>query len=55
MLCGTKTADIEIKWVSSGGDMTLEVTDLSNKVPVRFNQLPNDGWGFVYLKRLRKC
>ena len=47
LLSGTKTADIEVKWVSAGGDMTLEVTDLSNKVPVRFDPLPNDGWGFV--------
>ncbi len=45
---GTRTADIEVKWVDAGGgDLTLEVYDLSNKVPVRFNQLPNDGWGFV--------
>ena len=44
---GTRTADLELKWSGSGNEMTLEVTDLSNRVPVRFNQLPNDGWGFV--------
>ncbi|MBN2287877.1 MAG: hypothetical protein JXQ83_00995, partial [Candidatus Glassbacteria bacterium] len=40
-------ADLELEWVSDGGDLTLQVTDLSNKVPVRFTALPNDGWGFV--------
>ncbi len=45
---GTRTADITVKWIDAGGgDLTLEVYDESNKVPVRFNQLPNDGWGFV--------
>ncbi len=46
IVAGHRCADIELKWVDAGG-LTLEVYDLSNKVPVRFNQLPNDGWGFV--------
>ena len=45
---GIRDADIEIKWVDAGGgDLTLEVTDLSNKVDVRFSERANDTWGFV--------
>jgi len=47
ILGAVRCADIELEWVSDGADLTLQVTDLSNKVPIRFNQLPNDGWGFV--------
>ncbi|MFH1071634.1 MAG: hypothetical protein V1794_18590, partial [Candidatus Glassbacteria bacterium] len=47
IVAGVRVADIELKWVADGSDLTIQATDLSNKVPVRFNQLPNDGWGFV--------
>ena len=47
IIAGTRCADIQIKWVSGSSGLTLEVTDLSNHVPVRFNEVANDGWGFV--------
>jgi len=48
IVAGHRTGDVELKWVDAGGgDLTIEAYDLSNHVPVRFNQLPNDGWGFV--------
>ncbi|HLA40073.1 MAG TPA: hypothetical protein VJ417_08755, partial [Candidatus Glassbacteria bacterium] len=47
IVAGVRSADVELKWVADGSDLTIQATDLSNRVPVRFNQLPNDGWGFV--------
>ncbi len=47
VVAGTRSADIELRWVADGSDLTLQVTDLSSQVPVRFNEITNDGWGFV--------
>jgi hypothetical protein len=47
IVAGIRTADVEVRWVSDGGDLTCEVWDLSNQVAVPANTIPNDGWGFV--------